>query len=128
MPPGPLRAKSYAKSKGDPEAALEIFSIWREDVIRHDEHWESYPVSRSSNRRKRKQPLYRCVRCKHTFDRPMIGGFCPSCLDAKRKARRKKTGQNLLDKATDGGTEVRGGQEFTVKVLPPRKRRGGRWT
>ena len=51
-----------------------------------------------------------------------IDGLCPSCLDARAKYWRKKTGRRLLGKAVTAGTEIRDGQEFTIKVLPAQKR------
>lgn len=74
-----------------------------------------------------KRFLPRCRRCKvrrEPWERLTIGGYCPSCSEAVRTRRSRKTGARLIAKAKDAGTVERDGQTFTVTVLPPKRRSG----
>ena len=71
-----------------------------------------------------KRFLHRCRRCKarrEPWERLTIGGYCPSCSEAVRTRRSRKTGARLLAKAKQAGTVERDGQEFQVLVLPPKR-------
>jgi hypothetical protein len=54
--------------------------------------------------------------------RMFVRGLCPSCLEADRRERRRRTGARILSKAKDAGTVERDGQVFRVVQLPPKRR------
>lgn len=58
--------------------------------------------------------------------RTFVRGLCPTCLEADRRERRRRTGARILSKAKDAGTVERDGQTYHVVVLPPKRRGGSR--
>jgi hypothetical protein len=74
--------------------------------------------------RRKRRPPPRCRECKleRLPEETFHGGLCPACHDAYAKARRKRTGANVLARAKAGGLEDRDGRTFQVTVLPPKRR------
>lgn len=70
-----------------------------------------------------------CRRCKRSFgidpSIKLYRGMCSSCRATLAEKRRAATGARAIAKGKVKGVEKIGDQEFTVVVLPP-KRRGGR--
>jgi hypothetical protein len=77
-------------------------------------------------KKRRRQPSCRDCGDLRYDGEPFFRGLCDNCRHKRAAARRAQTGGRALANAKPAGTVERGGQQFRVVVLPPKRRGGSR--